>query len=163
LVHSWLSVAGVGLILAVITLPLFAVSCLWIALLKAILLRAPKPGIYPLHSTHHLRHWLASGLMRTSRVILPPLFTPLYLPHWMRLLGARIGTTVEMSTVWSFMPELIVAGDGSFFADGCILGGRRIHGGWFEVRHNRVGQRSFVGNGAVLPVGAGLGNSCLLG
>lgn len=88
--------------------PLFVVvTCLWIAMLKAILLRRAKPGIYKLYSFYYLRHWLAYGLMRTSRALLLPVFTTIYLPPWMRLLGARIGKYAEMSTVWSFMPELL--------------------------------------------------------
>ena len=43
----------------------------------------------------------------------------------MRLLGAKIGKHAEMSTVWSFMPELLEAAISAFFADGCMFGGRR--------------------------------------
>jgi non-ribosomal peptide synthetase-like protein len=68
-----------------------------------------------------------------------------------------------MSTVWCFTPDLLTAGDASFFADGCFLGGRRSYGGRFELRPNRVGSKSFVGNSAILPPGAGLGDHCLLG
>ena len=81
----------------------------------------------------------------------------------MRLLGAKIGEHAEMSTVWSFMPELLNAGESTFFADGCMLGGRRVFGGRFQIGVNRVGSRSFVGNGAILPTGASLGERCLLG
>ena len=144
--------------------PVFvAITCLWIAMLKAILLRRAKPGVYRLYSFYYLRHWLAYGLMRTSRGLLLPVFTTIYLPPWMRLLGARIGKHAEMSTVWSFMPELLHAGDGAFFADGCMLGGRRVFGGHFEIGINNVGDRSFVGNGAILPTGASLGSRSLLG
>jgi non-ribosomal peptide synthetase-like protein len=139
------------------------VSCLWIALLKAVLLRRAEPGIHPLYSVYYLRHWLAYGLMRASRTVMLPLFTTLYLPPWMRLLGARIGRYAELSTVFSFVPELLHAGDGTFFADGCILGGRRTFGGRFEIRANHVGSRSFVGNSAILPVGASIGDNSLLG
>ncbi len=144
--------------------PAFVVlTCLWIAGLKAILLRRAKPGVYPLYSFYYLRNWLAYGLMRSSRGLLLPIFTTIYLPPWMRLLGAKIGKHAEMSTVWSFMPELLDAGDGTFFADGCMLGGRRVYGGRFQIGVNRVGSRSFVGNGAILPTGASLGERCLLG
>ena len=81
----------------------------------------------------------------------------------MRLLGAKVGKHAEMSTVWSFMPELLDAGNSTFFADGCMLGGRRVFGGRFQIGVNRVGDRSFVGNGAILPTGASLGERCLLG
>jgi non-ribosomal peptide synthetase-like protein len=150
--------------LSVIALPLMiALQCIWIAALKALLLWRARPGVHELYSFSYLRHWLACALMRASRALLLPLFTTLYLPAWMRLLGARIGANAEMSTVWCFTPELLCAGDGSFFADGCFIGGRRIFGGRFELRANRVGCRSFVGNSAILPPGAGLGDNCLLG
>ena len=142
---------------------LVAVSCLWIAVLKAVLLRRSKPGVYSLYSPIYLRHWLAAGLMRTSRALLLPVFTTLYLPPWMRLLGARIGKYAEMSTIWSFMPDLLDAGKSAFFADGCMFGGKRMFAGRFEIGTNHVGNRSFVGNGAILPTGAGLGEGCLLG
>ena len=75
--------------------------------------------------------------MRAARALLLPVFTTLYLPPWMRLLGARIGRHAELSTVWCFTPELLSAGDSSFFADGCFLGGRQTHGGRFEFAPTR--------------------------
>jgi non-ribosomal peptide synthetase-like protein len=155
---------ALALLVSAVSLPLMvAFFCVWIAVLKALLLWRATPGVYDLYSIHYLRHWLAYGLMRASRGVLLPVFTTLYLPPWMRLLGARIGAHAEMSTVWCFTPELLAAGDGSFFADGCFLGGRRSYGGRFELRTNHVGAKSFVGNGAILPPGAGLGDNCLLG
>ncbi len=155
---------ALALLLNVVSLPLLvAFSCVWIAVLKAMLLWRATPGVYDLYSVYYLRHWLAYGLMRASRALLLPVFTTLYLPPWMRLLGARIGQYAELSTVWCFTPDLLSAGAGSFFADGCFLGGRHSFGGRFELRRNHVGARSFVGNGAMLPPGAALGDNCLLG
>jgi non-ribosomal peptide synthetase-like protein len=155
---------ALALLVNVVALPLLiALFCVWIAVLKAVLLWRAAPGVYDLYSVYYLRHWLAYGLMRASRALLLPVFTTLYLPPWMRLLGARIGAQAELSTVWCFTPELLAAGAGSFFADGCFLGGRHSFGGRFELRTNHVGARSFVGNGAMLPPGAGLGDNCLLG
>jgi non-ribosomal peptide synthetase-like protein len=154
--------AAIGLTAALLPV-LVVVTCLWIVLLKAIVLRRAKPGVYRLYSFYYLRHWLAYGLMRASRAVLLPVFTTIYLPPWMRLLGAKIGAHAEMSTIWSFMPELLEAGDSAFFADGCMFGGKRTYGGHFEIRTNYVGNRSFVGNGAILPTGSGLGDHCLLG
>jgi len=158
---GWLALM---IVISAAAVPLFVVvTCLWIAMLKAILLHRTEPGIYPLYSFYYLRHWLAYGLMRASRALLLPVYTTLYLPAWMRLLGAKIGAHAEMSTVFCFTPELLAAGDGSFFADGCYLGGRRTYAGRFALAPNRVGERSFVGNSAILPPGAGLGDNCLLG
>ncbi|MGA2991633.1 MAG: Pls/PosA family non-ribosomal peptide synthetase, partial [Candidatus Korobacteraceae bacterium] len=151
------------LVTAAATPLLVVLACLWIALLKAIILRRAKPGVYELYSFYYLRYWLADGLMRASRTALLPLFTTLYLPPWMRLLGAKIGPYAEMSTVWNFTPELLTAGEGSFFADGCMLGAKRMHSGRWEIRANRIGRRSFIGNSAILPTGASVGDNCLLG
>lgn len=153
-----------ALIITFAAMPLLILAmCLWITLLKAIILRRAKPGVYDLYSVYYLRYWLAFDLMRLVGSVMLPVFTTIYLPPWMRLLGAKLGKHCELSTMWSFMPELIVAGDGSFFADGCILGGKRVFGGRFEIQMNVVGSRSFIGNSAILPTGAVIGDDCLLG
>ena len=156
--------ALMALLVSIVSVPVWVVFyCLWIAVLKAMLLRRAEAGTYDLYSIYYLRHWMVYSLMRAVRGLLLPLFTTIYLPPFMRLLGARIGAHSEMSTVWCFTPDLLTAGDASFFADGCFLGGRRSYGGRFELRPNRVGSKSFVGNSAILPPGAGLGDHCLLG
>lgn len=154
--------SAIALVLAA-TPATVVVSCLWIALMKRIVLPRPAPGTYELHTLDDLRYWLVGRMMRASRSAMLPVFTTLYLPPWMRLLGARVGRHAEMSTVFCYLPDLLEAGTGSFFADGSILGGRRTHRGRFEIAPSRVGNRSFVGNSAILPPGAGLGDGCLLG
>jgi non-ribosomal peptide synthetase-like protein len=159
--QGWFLTAVAALFAAI---PVLVVAmCLWIALLKAILLRRAEPGIYGIYSFYHLRFWLARDLMQTVGTMMLPVFTTVYLPPWMRLMGAKLGKHCELSTMWSFMPELINAGEGSFFADGCILGGMRIYGGRFEIRTNTIGARSFIGNSAIVPTGATVGSDCLLG
>src|SRR5260370_27802451 len=120
---------ALALLVSAVSLPLMlAVFCVWIAALKALLLWRATPGVYDLYSIHYLRHWLAYGLMRASRGLLLPVFTTLYPPPWMRLLGPRIGAHAAMSTVRCFTPDLLDADDGSFFADGRFLGGPRTDG-----------------------------------
>lgn len=151
-----------GLLLASVPAGVIA-TCLLIAALKRLVLSRIEPGTYPVSSALYLRKWLSDALMRLSRSLLLPVYTTLYLPPWLRLLGAKIGARAELSTVWCFAPELIDVGEESFFADGSIIGGCRLFRGHFQVGRNRIGRRSFVGNSAVLPVGAGLGERCLLG
>lgn len=141
----------------------FVLTCVYFALVKRAVLGRAAPGTYDVHSIFYLRKWLSDGLMRASRGMLLPLYTTLYLPPWLRLLGARIGARAELSTVWYFSPEMVDVGEESFFADGSIVGGKRIHRGRFTIGENRIGRRSFVGNSAILPTGAGLGDRCLLG
>ncbi|MBI3541807.1 MAG: non-ribosomal peptide synthetase, partial [Deltaproteobacteria bacterium] len=125
--------------------------------------RGIKPGVFDVESSAYVRKWLSDELMKLARVALKPLYTTIYFPSWLRLLGARIDARAELSTVWNFSPELIEVGEESFFADGSIVGGKRFYGGRFEIAFNRIGRRSFVGNSAVVPVGASLGDGCLLG
>jgi non-ribosomal peptide synthetase-like protein len=137
--------------------------CLWIALLKCLILPRVRPGIYRVESALYLRKWAVDLLMKASRTLAKPLYTTIYLPPWLRLLGARIGRRAEISTVSQISPELTEIGDQSFFADGSIIGGRRCHRGVVELARSRIGRRSFVGNSAILPVGRSLGDRCLLG
>jgi non-ribosomal peptide synthetase-like protein len=165
---DWLAFSRGGLIVG--TLAMIAsvpagviLYCVYIAGLKRLILRRIEPGTYPVLSLIYLRKWLSDGLMTFSRGLLLPVYTTLYLPPLLRLMGAKIGRRAEISTVWSFAPELINVDAESFFADGSIIGGRRYHRGLFEVAVNRIGRRSFVGNSAILPIGKSLGDGCLLG
>ncbi len=137
--------------------------CCTIAATKAIILRRIKPGVYPLESLLFLRKWLVDTLVATSGSFLHSLYTTIYLPPWLRMLGADIGSRAEISTVTMVTPDLIKIDDESFFADGSMVGGRHIFGGSFQIDRNEVGRRSFVGNNALLPLGHDLGQNSLLG
>ena len=142
------------------TMIVFAV---WAALCKKLVHPKPRPGVYEVYSPEYLQHWLSGIVMQLVQSIGLPVFTTVYLPAWMRLLGARLGRHTEMSTVWRINPDMLTAGDGVFFADGCMIGGARTHLGRFLIARNEIGNRSFVGNSAILPAGTKLGNGCLLG
>ena len=137
--------------------------CLWVAVLRWLLLPRLQPGTYRVESGLYVRKWAVDQLMDMSRIFAKPLYTTIYFPAWLRLLGAKIGRRAEISTVSDISPELVDIGDQSFFADGSIIGGRRFHRGLIEFSRNRIGRRSFVGNSAILPVGRSLGDGCLLG
>lgn len=139
------------------------VFAFWAALCKKLVHPRPRPGVYDVYSLAYLQHWLSSVVMQLVQTIGLPVFTTVYLPAWMRLLGAKLGRHTEMSTVWRINPDMLSAGDGVFFADGCMIGGTRTHLGRFEVARNEIGNRTFVGNSAILPAGTDLGSSCLLG
>src|SRR5262249_43570305 len=120
--------------------------CLWVAVLRKLMLPRARPGVHRVSSAFYLRKWAVDTLMKLSRVIARPVYTTIYLPAWLRLLGAKIGRRAEISTVSEMSPELTDLGEQSFFADGSMVGGRRIHRGLLELRESRVGRRSFVGN-----------------
>jgi non-ribosomal peptide synthetase-like protein len=140
-----------------------AVFCLWLVVLHNLVLPSVAPGVYRVDSLFYVRKWCSDLLMHLSRTIARPIYTTIYLPAWLRMMGAHIGRRAEISTVSQISPKLTYIGAQSFFADGSMIGGNRIHRGLLELRASRIGRRSFVGNGAILPVGASLGNECLLG
>jgi non-ribosomal peptide synthetase-like protein len=168
LLAYWFAFTRGGLIVGALTMvgsvPVGVVAyCLYIAAVKRALLHGIRPGTYSVLSWAYLRKWASDGVMGMTRGLMLPVYTTLYLPPLLRLLGARIGPRAEISTVWSFAPELIDVGPESFLADGSIIGGRRAYLGVFQIDVNRIGRRSFIGNGAVVPVGTSVGNGCLLG
>jgi non-ribosomal peptide synthetase-like protein len=150
-------------VLAIAPPLLIVFSCFYVAFCKKLIQPRPRPGVYDVYSFRYLQFWLTSGMMRAVRGAGMLIFTTVYLPPWMRLLGARLGKHTEMSTVWSVYPDMLQAGDGVFFADGCFLGGSRTHLGRFAMQMTSIGDRSFIGNSAILPAGSSLGSNSLLG
>jgi non-ribosomal peptide synthetase-like protein len=122
-----------------------------------------KGGTFPLHSGEYLIHWTFDGLLGGLSNILMPVYATIYLPPLLRLLGARIGANAEISTVLHISPDLLEVGEGSFLADACVVGGKRVHNGLLEVKPNRIGARSFIGNSALVPGGVDVGDDCLIG
>src|SRR5581483_2613541 len=60
-------------------------------------------------------------------------------------------------------PDLLSLGDESFIADSVSLGAPRVRDGFVTIGRNRVGKRSFIGNSALLPPGAVIGDNSLIG
>ena len=120
-------------------------------------------GTFPLHSGEYLIHWTIDGLIDGLSTVLRPVYATIYLPPLLRLLGAKVGAYAEISTVQHISPDLLEVGEGSFLADDCVVGGRRVHNGLIEVKPNRIGARSFIGNSALIPGGVDLAHDCLIG
>ncbi|NBV87546.1 MAG: peptide synthetase, partial [Verrucomicrobia bacterium] len=136
------------------------------ALLASGLLRCfPRlqPGRFPLHGKIYRRKWLLSTVLDTSLQILHGLYASLYAPTWLRLLGAKIGRGAEISTAEGVIPSLLHLGEGSFIADGALLGDEEQRNGWMTVQGTSIGNRSFVGNSAYVPDGAVFPDDLLLG
>jgi non-ribosomal peptide synthetase-like protein len=156
--------AWVWMPLVAVAVPVIIVFlCCYLAWCKNAIYPAPKPGTYELYSFAYLQFWLTMVILRVVRAAGWIIFTTIYLPPWMRLFGARLGKHAEMSTVWSLFPDLLDIGDGVFLADGCCLNVSRFHLGRYVLKANRIGNRSFIGNSALLPPGSEIGEECLIG
>jgi len=143
------------------------VSIFWYLLLvlavKWIAIGRIWPGVYALHSASYLRYWFLSYLLNNTRNIVLPLYATLFLPKFLKGLGARIGRNAEISTTMHIMPDLLEIGDGSFLADACMVGTQTIYRGHIELRPNKIGAETFVGNSALVPGGVDIGNNSLIG
>jgi len=160
--------ASSSIALNIITLlvagPLAVISfCLLAVLVKKVVFNKIKPGTYKTESLFFLRKWFIDSIIRLSVMLVKPVYTTIFFPAWLRMLGAKVGKRAEISTVSQFSPELMVIGDESFFADGSIIGGRHFYKGYMEISLTKIGKRSFVGNSAILPVGTSIGDNCLIG
>ena len=131
---------------------------------EAVVCRTNKAGNLSIYSVAFLRYWFLNYLMNNTRRLVLPLYATLFLPRFLRSLGASIGRNVEISTISQAMPDLLDIGEGSFLADGCIVGGANIaRRPQVELKSNRVGRCTFVGNSALVPAGINLGDDGLVG
>lgn len=137
--------------------------CLVVWALKWLLLGRMHEGRFPVCSAYYVRMWFFDRLMDLSLEVIGTLYTTLYLRPWLRALGARIGKRSEVSTIRYIHPELLETGPECFLADDVTVGAPTVRSGWFALGRARLGARTFVGNSALLPNGAELGNDVLLG
>ncbi|MFI9275131.1 Pls/PosA family non-ribosomal peptide synthetase [Kitasatospora sp. NPDC052896] len=158
---------GDALVQLVVWTPLLvAVSVLCYAVLTVVLVRLAGLGIRPGHHPAHGRVawcvWLVTRLMETSRGALFPFYASLFTPVWLRLLGARIGRRVELSTLVA-LPGQLRVDDGAFLADDTLVAPFEVRGGWLRIGAARVGRRAFVGNSAIVGAGRELPDNALVG
>ena len=137
--------------------------CFQIALLKWLLVGRVRAGRHEVFSVAYVRHWLVDKLMELSLDLLSPLYATIYLNPWYRILGVKLGRRAEVSTASSIGFDTLRIGDESFIADGVGLGVPRVHHGKLEIEETVVGRRAFIGNSAVLPAGAEVGDGVLIG
>jgi non-ribosomal peptide synthetase-like protein len=107
--------------------------------------------------------WLNDQVMAMSLRLTNTLYATLYLVPFLRLLGARIGRWSEVSTVADIDPDMLTLGDASFLADISVIGPAVFHHGCVALAPVVIEQRSFIGNGALVPISTQLGEDCLIG
>ena len=134
-----------------------------IAVAKRIAMPTIEPGVRAVGSVWHVRKWFVDSLLNLSLDLLFPIYASIYLPPWLRLMGATLGRDVEVSTVENLNPDLLSIDDGAFVADAVSLGAARVHRGWVRVERVRIGSRAFIGNSAVIPAGTVIGPDVLIG
>jgi non-ribosomal peptide synthetase-like protein len=146
--------------------PLAATFMLGDALLGALAFRlvsrAVKPGWHADTGAVAWALWLGEQIMENSQVLLFPLFATVYTGPWLRLHGLSVGARTEVSTAQG-LNRLVTLGSTTFVADAPMFATARSHHGWIKVEPIEVGDRTFIGNGALLTGGATVGDDCLIG
>jgi len=134
-----------------------------ITILKWILLGNLKDGKHPVNSLFYYRKWFFDQLMKLSLQVIGTLYTTLYLQIWFKMLGVKMGKRVEISTVEFISPDLLVTGDECFLADSVSVGASHVRNGYINIAKTYIGNRTFVGNSAVISPDTRLGSDVLVG
>ena len=151
----WLTiVVGVSFILLLTTI---------ISIVKWLMLGNIKEGKYPVSSFFYYKKWFFDQLMKLSLQVIGTLYTTLYLQKWFKVLGVKMGKRVEISTVEFISPDLLVTGNECFIADSVSVGASHVRNGYITIAKTYIGNRTFVGNSAVISQGTIMGNNALVG
>ncbi|MGZ4470430.1 MAG: Pls/PosA family non-ribosomal peptide synthetase [Nocardioidaceae bacterium] len=136
--------------------PATLVALVVVAALSALVVRLVglglEPGYHPIHSRRAWQVWVTLRVLDECRTWLFPLYASTLTPAWLRLLGARVGKSVEASTVL-LIPRLTTINDESFLADDTLIGSYELGGGWLRVERVKIGKRAFVGNSGMAAPG----------
>ncbi|WP_245916370.1 Pls/PosA family non-ribosomal peptide synthetase [Nocardioides gansuensis] len=111
-----------------------------------------EAGHFPVRSGTGVRIWGTLRVLDEARTWLFPLYSSALTPVWLRLLGARVGKSVEASTVL-LIPKFTTVGDDAFLADDTLVGCYELGGGRIRVGHVKIGKRAFVGNSGMAAPG----------
>lgn len=164
----WWALLGWGVLAGLIaTLPAgtcYVVTvCAVVAVGKRLVLAHAPAGIHLAHSGLGVRKWVADKLLEFSLMFTNSLYATLYTVPWLRLLGARVGRGVEVSTAAHLDPDLLTLRPESFVADMASVGAAAYANGRVAFLATEVGSRAFVGNAAFVPAGTRLGDGSLIG
>ena len=109
-------------------------------------------GRHPVRSRIGWQAWSTERLLDASRTLLFPLYSSLFTPVWLRMLGAKVGRGVEASTVL-LIPSMTTIDDHAFLADDTMVASYELQDGWMVVGPARIGKRAFLGNSGIAAPG----------
>lgn len=109
-------------------------------------------GIHAVRSRVGWQAWTIERLLDSARTILFPLYSSLFTPVWLRMLGATVGRDVEASTVL-LLPSMTRIEDGAFLADDTMVASYELRGGWMRLGRVHIGKRAFLGNSGMAAPG----------
>ena len=87
----------------------------------------------------------------------------LYIPFFLRFLGAKLGKHVEIGYTPHILPDLVTVRDEGFIASAVALAWPNVYQGAIKFAPVQIGKRSFIGNDSLLSSGSNIGEGALLG
>ncbi|MBU4464725.1 MAG: amino acid adenylation domain-containing protein [Actinobacteria bacterium] len=123
-----------------------------VVLLVRLLSLRLEEGVHSVRSRIGWQAWTIERLLDSARTILFPLYSSMFTPIWLRMLGAEVGRDVEASTVL-LLPSMTRIEDGAFLADDTMIGSYELHRGWLRIGAVRIGKRAFLGNSGMAAPG----------
>ena len=118
-------------------------------------------GVHPVRSRVGWQVWSTERLLDLARSFLFPLYSSLFTPVWLRLLGADVGRNVEASTVL-LVPSMTTVRDGAFLADDTLVASYELGGGWLRISPVVIGKRAFLGNSGMAGSGRNVPKGALV-
>lgn len=122
-----------------------------------------QEGVYSIHSGVYLRKWIMGLAAEVTLETLSSLYATVYMGHWYRLMGAKIGKGTEVSTNLAGRYDLVDIGAGNFIGDETVFGDEELHRGWMTLHRVKTGDRVFFGNDSVVAAGSVIGDGSLIG
>ncbi len=144
--------AATVLAVPLVTIAALAVFIVLTAISVRLLSIGLVPGYHPVRGRIGWQVWSTEKLMDSARTIAFPLYASLLTPIWLRVLGAKVGSNVEASTV-VMLPKMTTVGSGAFLADDTMVGSYELGGGWLRIERSKVGKRAFLGNSGMTAPG----------
>lgn len=143
--NSTLASLGISFAIAFATLPVLLILGV---LAKKVIIGEFKEGDYPLWGSFYFRWWLSrkiTGLVPYGMFQGTPLMN-----LYFRLLGAKVGKNVFLNTSSCDSWDLLTIGEGSTISSGVTFSCSSVEGGLLKLRKITVGERCYIGEGAVL-------------
>ncbi|WP_257162674.1 Pls/PosA family non-ribosomal peptide synthetase [Corynebacterium cystitidis] len=120
-----------------------------------------RPGFWPARSVTSWALWLTRTLMANSLESTYFIYASWLTPYWLRMCGATVGKDAEISTV-VVIPHLTHVSDHAFLADDVMICAPRYGRGWVHIGSTFIGEKSFVGNSAIIGADRDLAGDSLL-
>jgi non-ribosomal peptide synthetase-like protein len=142
---------------------LVVVAMVVIVAVRWMILPRVSTGVYSIHSNFYLRKWIVGLATEVTLETLSSLYATLYMRHWYRAMGAKIGKGSEISTNLAGRYDLVDIGADNFIGDEAVFGDEELHRGWMVLEKVRTGDRVFFGNDCVISAGAVIEDDALIG